>query len=233
MELLLCDERIGDIAASFDPATTHPPSFYGELLAPPRDAGTQHISVADGQGGAVALTTTINTSFGSGLVEPTYGIVLNNEMDDFAAAPGVPNAFGLVGGEANAVAPGKRPLSSMTPTVVLGEDGRPALVVGASGGSFIISSTLQVLLDVLVFGMAPDEALAQQRIHHQWLPNLVFVEPHTPSERLASLAALGHDTKVIQPCSAVQVLQYDAEAALWGGASDPRKGGKPAGRPVP
>src|SRR6185503_2006925 len=114
--------------------------------------GTQHISAVDRDGGACALTTTINNPFGSGVVVDELGVILNDEMDDFSAAPGVPNAFGLVGSAANEIAPGKRPLSSMTPTLVLDGEGRVVMVVGASGGSQIISSTLQVLSDVIDFG---------------------------------------------------------------------------------
>ncbi|MGC6492398.1 MAG: gamma-glutamyltransferase, partial [Myxococcota bacterium] len=217
--------RVEEIVDAFDAEQTLAPTAYGPLIAPPRDAGTQHISVRDEAGMAVALTTTINTSFGSGLVEPSTGIVLNNQMDDFVAKPGVPNSFGLVGDEDNAIAPWKRPLSSMTPTIVLNEAGETVLVLGASGGSTIISSTLQVLLDVLVFGVAPTEAVAAPRIHHQWMPNRLWMEPGHSPDVVDALTNLGHEVEVRRAYSAVQVLHY-ADGSVTA-ASDPRKNGQP------
>ncbi|MFH1468694.1 MAG: gamma-glutamyltransferase, partial [Pseudomonadota bacterium] len=156
---------------------TLPSGVYGLPLDPGDDGGTAHISVLDDEGMAVALTTTINTSFGSGVVDPGTGLLLNDELDDFVAAPGVPNAYGLVGNARNAIAPGKRPLSSMSPTVVLDAQGTPLLVVGASGGPRIITGTLQVLRAVLESGLSPTEALALPRYHHQWSPDLLQREP--------------------------------------------------------
>ncbi len=224
---LLSEDRISEIRRKIWPSRTFGPDYYGERLAPPKDAGTQHISVLDREGLGVALTTTINTSFGSGVVVPELGILLNNEMDDFAAAPGVPNAFGLVGGEANAVAPGKRPLSSMTPTVVLDEEGDVVLVVGASGGSTIISATLQVVIAVLDFGLDPQEAVAAPRMHHQWLPDVLWLEPGYQADVVRALEARGHETTVREGFSAVQAV-HRSGGQLLGGA-DPRKGGWPAG----
>ncbi len=136
---------------------------------------TSHLSVVDAAGNAVSLTFTVNLGFGSGVVVPGTGIVLNNEMDDFAAAPNTPNAFGLVGGEANAIAPRKTPLSSMTPTIVT-QDGQLRLVVGAPGGSTIITTVLQIVLNVLVYDMSAQKAVAAPRLHHQWLPDKLMVE---------------------------------------------------------
>ena len=225
VERLLGAERIAEIRAKLD-AAAHPPEHYGDLTAPARHAGTQHISVIDEAGNAVALTTTINTSFGSGLVVEDLGVVLNNEMDDFSLAPGVPNAYGLVGSSANAVAPGKRPLSSMTPTLVLDAEGDVVMAVGASGGSFIISATLQVILDVLVFDMDPQEAVAAPRFHHQWAPDTLFLEPDFPRDVVVNLQARGHEVTVRDGFSSVQVVVAGPEH-LEGGA-DPRKGGWPA-----
>jgi gamma-glutamyltranspeptidase/glutathione hydrolase len=174
----------------------------------------------------VALTTTVNTSFGSGVVPPSLGLPLNNEMDDFSAAPGVPNAYGLVGDEANAIAPGKRPLSSMSPTVVLDADGRVVMSIGASGGSTIISSTLQVYLNVAVFGMDPQAAVSASRIHHQWLPDRLFAEPDLPADVTRALEARGHTLDVRPAFSSVQVV-VRVDGGYEGG-SDPRKGGWPA-----
>src|SRR5262249_19135851 len=139
-------------------------------------ANTTHYSVIDTDGNAVANTYTLNLNFGVGLVAEGTGILLNDELDDFAAKPGAPNAYGLVGGDANAPGPGKRPLSSMTPTIVL-KDGRPYLVTGSPGGSLIITTVLQVILGVLDFHRDIAAAVAAPRIHHQWLPDEVLVEP--------------------------------------------------------
>ncbi len=226
---LLSEERIREIVDAFDPARTLSTTDYGEPIASPRDGGTQHISVLDADGGAVALTTTINLGFGSGLVVDGYGVVLNNEMDDFSLAPGVPNAFGLVGSEANAIEPGKRPLSSMTPTLVLDEQDRVVLVVGASGGSTIISATLQVLLGVLEFDQDPQSAVSAPRIHHQWLPDRLWLEPGFARDVVVALEERGHEIVMRRGFSAVQAVAV-TDDGLEGGA-DPRKGGWPASVP--
>jgi gamma-glutamyltranspeptidase/glutathione hydrolase len=222
---LVSTERIEEVRTKVWPMRTHPPEYYGTLVAPLADDGTQHISVIDAEGGAVALTTTINTSFGSGVVTKG-GFPLNNEMDDFAAAPGVPNAYGLVGNAANAVAAGKRPLSSMTPTLVQNEAGEVVIAVGGSGGPFIISGTLQAILGVVDFGLTPTEAVSAPRIHHQWLPNRLFVEPDIPVDVLRGLESRGHELEVRAGFSSIQMVQSDAGIRF--GASDPRKGGLPA-----
>jgi gamma-glutamyltranspeptidase/glutathione hydrolase len=138
----------------------------------------------------------------------------------------VPNAFGLVGSAANAIAPGKRPLSSMTPTVVLDEKGQVVLVVGASGGSTIISGTLQVLINVLVFGMDAEEAVTAPRIHHQWVPDQLQVEPGIPQDVVRALTARGHTVDVREGFNSVQAVTVSPEGVE--GACDPRKGGRPA-----
>ncbi len=226
VERLLSEGRRDEIRRSVWPGRTFPTEHYGARIAPPNDAGTQHISVMDADGGAVALTTTINNAFGSGVVVDGMGVILNDEMDDFSVSPGTPNAYGLVGSEANTIAPGKRPLSSMTPTIVSDAEGRVVMVVGASGGPTIISATLQVVLNVLVFGLDPQEAVAAPRIHHQWLPATLSVEPGIPEDVLRGLRARGHEVVVQDAFSAVQVI-VRAGDALEGGA-DPRKGGWPA-----
>lgn len=151
------------------------PALIQRLNHSKESGDTSHLSVVDKLGNAVSLTFTVNLSFGAGIVTPGTGIVLNNEMDDFAAAPDVPNAFGLVGGDANAIAPGKTPLSSMTPTIVT-EKGQLRLVTGSPGGSTIITTVLQIVLNVLVYGMDAQRAVASSRLHHQWLPDQVIVE---------------------------------------------------------
>lgn len=229
---MLAPERIDAIRRSFWPDRTLPSTAYGLPVAPPDDAGTQHISVLDERGLAVALTTTVNTAFGAEVVAPASGVLLNDEMDDFATAPGVPNAFGLVGREANAVAPGKKPLSSMTPTVLLDAQGRVVMVVGASGGPFIISSTLQVISNVLDFKMNPSEAAHAPRMHHQWLPELLFVDTGVPRDVQAALLARGHQVREMPFFSSVQAIVQDPAAGTGGwpvqASSDPRKDGEAA-----
>jgi gamma-glutamyltranspeptidase/glutathione hydrolase len=197
-------------------------------IDPGTDDGTLHLSVLDSDGMAVALTTTINTSFGSRVVVPELGLVLNNEMDDFVARPGVPNAYGLVGSESNAVAPGARPLSSMSPTVLLSPDGSQRIVVGASGGPFIISSTLQTIVNIIDFGMNPSEAVSAPRFHHQWQPELLFLDADFSPDTVRALSSRGHQTRLQTFGSSVQVIHAPGDGQMWG-ASDPRKGGWPAG----
>ena len=223
---LLSAERVSAIRRAVLPSRTLPTAEYGAPLDLGRDAGTQHISAVDADGWTVALTTTVNTSFGSGVVSERFGIVLNNEMDDFVARPGVPNAFGLVGSARNEVAAGARPLSSMSPTVLIGPDGQ-RVAVGGSGGPFIISSTLQAILNVIDFGMDPSRAVAEPRIHHQWQPELLFVDEGLSPDTISALEARGHSTKQMPFFSAVQLISADAQGIF--GGSDPRKGGWPAG----
>jgi gamma-glutamyltranspeptidase/glutathione hydrolase len=202
---------------------TGPPERYGS--AP--DAGTSHLSVIDGDGMAVACTTTINTAFGAMLVAGDSGVLLNDEMDDFAAAPGVPNVFGLVGGDANAIAAGKRPLSSMTPVIVR-EKGRARLVAGGSGGPLIISATLQTLLGVIDFGLDPAAAVAAPRIHHQWAPPVLVTETELDPAVAADLTRRGQTLKRLPFAGAVQVVV--ARGGTLIAAADPRKDGGAAAR---
>jgi gamma-glutamyltranspeptidase/glutathione hydrolase len=163
----------------------------------PRSSGgnTTHFSIVDHDGNAVANTYSLNFNYGLGLVAGSTGIVLNNTLDDFAAKPGAPNAFGLVGGAANAPGPGKRPLSSMTPTIVL-KDGAVAYVTGAPGGSRIITSVLQVLVNAIDFKKSIADAVAAPRVHNQWLPDEVVVERTLPAETIRALGARGHKIRI-------------------------------------
>ena len=145
----------------------------------------------DAEGNAVALTTTVNLGFGAHLVAGKTGIVLNDEMDDFSLQPGVPNAFGLIGNEQNAIAPNKRPLSSMTPTIALDDAGRVRVVVGAAGGPTIITATAQVLMNVVDWKLSAQAAIAAPRIHHQWFPELLGVEPEIGADAIAGLGKSG------------------------------------------
>lgn len=226
VDRMLSAERIREIQRAIVPGRTWPPDAYGMAPQLPPDAGTQHISVLGPDGQAVALTTTINTSFGSEVVAPKSGLLLNNEMDDFATRPGEANAFGLVGGAANAVAPGSRPLSSMSPTVLISPDGAERIVIGASGGPFIISSTVQVIVNMLDFGMDPSEAVAAPRVHHQWSPDVLMLDEGIGADTSRALSARGHALRSFPFFSAVQVVRGGQGLAL--GASDPRKGGWPA-----
>ncbi len=188
---------------------------------------TTHFSVADAEGNWVACTQTINTGFGSKVIVPGTGILLNNEMDDFSVEPGVANAFKLVGAEANAVAPGKRPLSSMSPTIVL-KDGQPILALGAAGGPTIISQTVQNLVGILDLGMRLDEALAQPRIHHQWRPDELWVEKTMPAEIQRALGKRGHTLNNL-PQGASQIIGLGPNGKTLVGASEPRAGGMALG----
>jgi len=180
---------------------------------------TTHYSVVDKDGNAVAVTYTLNTNFGSGIVAKGTGIVLNNEMDDFAAKPGVANAYGLVGGDANAVAAGKRPLSSMTPTLIL-KDGQPVLVTGSPGGARIITTVLQTVTNTIDFGMNPHEAAATPRFHHQWTPDELRIEKGFSNDTLTLLRQWGHNVVVKPAMGRTQTIQLK-DGMLYG-ASDPR-----------
>ena len=189
---------------------------------------TTHFSVADAEGNWVACTATINTTFGSKVVVPGTGVVLNNELDDFAIQPGVPNFFGAIGGDANAVAPGKRPLSSMSPTLVL-KDGQPILALGAAGGPKIISAVAQELVGLLDLGLTPNEALTHPRLHHQWRPDQLVVEKALPRDLRAALAKRGHKIKKVSATAVSQIVARTADARGFIGAADPRAGGSAAG----
>jgi gamma-glutamyltranspeptidase / glutathione hydrolase len=189
---------------------------------PREGSNTTHFSVVDSQGNAVSNTYTLNFNYGLGLVAEGTGVLLNNELDDFTAAPGASNAFGLVGFEANLPGPGKRPLSSMSPTIVL-KDGKPVLVTGSPGGSRIISAVMQVIVNVLDYHMDVAAAVDAPRVHHQWLPDEVRVEHGFADDTLAALRAKGH--RVIEPLgrtSANSIAVTDHELL---GAPDPRSRG--------
>jgi gamma-glutamyltranspeptidase/glutathione hydrolase len=225
VERLLEPAYLDRLAASFDPQHTRHFSRYGSPIMVIEDAGTSHVSVLDGSGMAVACTETINLEFGS-LVE-TSGFALNNEMDDFTTRPGRPNAFGLVQSPRNLPEPGKRPLSSMAPTILL-EEGRPVLVAGASGGPRIISATAQAILSCVLLGLPPDEALAAPRVHHQWLPDVLYFESGRADRGLVGqMTRRGHAIGLLASIGAAQMIQVDGDVVL--AACDPRRGGRPAG----
>ena len=185
---------------------------------------TTHWSVADAEGNWVACTATINTSYGSKVVIPGTGVVMNNEMDDFSVQAGVPNHFGLIGAEANAVAPGKRPLSSMSPTIVL-KRGKPIIAIGAAGGPKIISSVLMQLVAMLDMKMTPAEAIALPRIHHQWSPDELMVEKALSANLTAALEQRGHAVKELNALSVAHIVARSVDGKIFVGAADPRSEG--------
>jgi len=207
---------------SMDKATP----WNDSALSPPREgSNTTHFSVADQFGNAVSNTYTLNFSYGMGLVAEGTGVLLNNELDDFTAAPGASNAYGLVGFEANLPGPGKRPLSSMTPTIVL-QDGKPILVTGSPGGSRIISTVMQVIVNTLDFDMNIAAAVAAPRLHHQWLPDEVRIERGFPAETLEALRAKGH--KIVEPLGQTSANSIAVSPVGMFGAPDPRSRGSEA-----
>ncbi len=217
---LISKNYAGELAAGIKPQQARPSQDIrpGRPQAYESDQ-TTHYSVVDKAGNAVAVTYTLNTNFGSGIVARGTGILLNNEMDDFSAKPGVANAYGLVGGDANAVQAGKRPLSSMTPTLVL-KDGKPVLVTGSPGGARIITTVLQQIVNHIDFGMNPAEAASTPRFHHQWTPDELRVEKGFSPDTLALLRQWGH--KVALKASMGRSQTIEVRDGLLRGASDPR-----------
>ena len=200
-------------------AKTHPTRYYGLVNFKPELGGTTHFSVMDRFGNAVACTVSVNTRFGSKLLVPSTGIVLNNEMDDFAIHSSG-NVYGLVGNEANSLQSRKRPLSSMSPTIIL-QGERPEVVVGGAGGPRIISATLQTILNVLDYRMPVAKALEAPRVHHQWLPDQLNVEAEVPIETKRSLERRGHAVRERGALGVVQAITAGQDGIK--GAADPRK----------
>jgi gamma-glutamyltranspeptidase/glutathione hydrolase len=199
-------------------AKTYPPKYYGMVNFKAEQGGTTHFSVIDRLGNAVACSQTVNTRFGSKILVPKTGIVLNNEIDDFAIHPSG-NIYGLVGNEANSLQPKKRPLSSMAPTVILRGE-RPEIVVGAAGGPRIISAVLQVILNIIDFQMPVKEAVTVPRIHHQWMPDNLIVEADIAVETKRALERRGHN---VRERGVVGVAQAVVAYKGISGAADPRK----------
>lgn len=231
IEQLLSRAALDAVRAKIAADSVRPQASYGALAESavpgivPNDGGTSHISVIDRHGNAVACTTTINTPFGALLVAGDTGIVLNNEMDDFSAQPGVPNIYGLVGAEANAIAPGRRPLSSMAPMIAV-RGGSAELAAGGSGGPRILSATLQVVLNALVFDMSAADAVRAPRVHHQWMPDALAHEPAIAGKVRRGLKRRGHQLRESERLGAVQLVRRTAHG--FDAESDPRKGGEAA-----
>jgi gamma-glutamyltranspeptidase/glutathione hydrolase len=220
---LLSKSYASELRARIDPARARPSAEIHPALPPPREGhNTTHFSVVDGAGNAVSNTYTLNFSYGVGLVAEGTGVLLNNELDDFAAKPGAPNAYGLLGGEANAPGPNKRPLSSMSPTIVL-KDGKPVIATGSPGGSRIITAALQVITNVIDGKMTIAEAVAAPRLHHQWMPDEVVVERGFSRELMRALQARGHLVREDLPRTSANSIAVTADGLV--GAADTRTRG--------
>ena len=227
----LMSQEYADLRGStIDPVKATPSSAvsYGPAGPAIESMHTTHYSVADGAGNMVSVTTTVNLGFGSAVTVTGAGFLLNNEMDDFASKPGSPNVFGLVQGEANAIAPGKRILSSMSPTIVLDPAGKPLLITGASGGPRIITAVFQVITNVVDHGMDITPAVVAPRFHHQHLPDTILLENNGfADDRVAALRSMGHATKGIHHLAiSPSILRANG---VWRGSADPRTGGAAVG----
>jgi gamma-glutamyltranspeptidase/glutathione hydrolase len=226
---LLDQGYIRNRAATIDPAHATSSAELGPGLgAAPESTETTHFSVVDQDGNAVAVTYTLNGGYGNGVTVPGLGFLLNNEMDDFAAKPGEPNMFGLVQGESNAITPGKRPLSSMVPTIVL-KDGKPYLVLGAPGGSRIITAVMQVMVNVIDFHMNVQEAVDNPRFHHQWKPDRLELEKGFSPDTISILKAKGHKIDDDHPAVIARVEAILIEGGWLQGGQDGRGSGKVSG----
>jgi gamma-glutamyltranspeptidase/glutathione hydrolase len=236
LDKMMAPARIAERAKLVTDGEAHSSADYAfpiewteSRVAAPDNSGTSHLCVVDAEGNVASVTTTVNLPFGARFTGG--GIVMNDEMDDFASGIGKANAFGLVGGARNLPGPWKRPVSTMSPTIVL-ENGRPALCVGASGGSRIVTATQQVAMNVLLHGMNASEAVAAPRIHHQGTPDALRVETVAPLDSALqdALRTRGHRIESIRNVANVQAIQIEhSPARRLHAASDPRKGGRPAG----
>lgn len=225
VDLLTSKAYAQQLALSIDPNTTQPVDTYGAIQIP-EDAGTSHYSIVDAAGNCVVGTETINTVFGSLAAVDEWGLILNNEMDDFAAHSAKANYYGLIQSARNVPEPLKRPLSSMSPTIIL-RDGQPVLLLGGSGGPRIISSVLNMTLNLLDFGMSPQEAMNAVRIHHQWQPDTVLFDKAPPPSVTSALETRKHAISDRRATGVVQLVWVEPNRMV--GVSDPRKGGAPAG----
>ncbi len=225
---LLSPDRAAAIRAAIDPEKATPSASLGPGIPPHEQPETTHYSIVDGEGNAVAVTYTLNGSFGSAVVAPGTGFLLNNEMDDFAVKPGAANLYGLVQGEANAIAPGKRPLSSMSPTIVE-KNGRPVFVLGSPGGPRITTAVLETITNIVDFALTPQQAVAAPRFHHQWLPDTLYYERDGfATATLKALGERGYRLAEQSPWGAVELIAIDPNGHLLG-VNDPRR---PAGSAV-
>ena len=222
---LTSDAYIKDRMSDFDPAKAGSSQATPAGKIDPESEETTHLSITDKNGNAVSITTTLNGGYGSKTVVGGAGFLLNNEMDDFSVKPGVPNMYGAVGAEANAIAPGKRMLSSMTPAIVL-KNNKPYIVLGTPGGTTIPTSVFQTLVNMLDFGMAPTEAINQPKFHHQWQPDEVAVEKDFPAAVVAGLKAMGYKIAVRNGIGRTEVVKivYNASGKATIDAAGDKRG---------
>jgi len=225
---LLDPRYLSTLRDSIDPAAaTNSDKIKPGNLAPYESLETTHYSIIDAEGNAVSVTYTLNGGYGSGATVPGLGILLNNEMDDFSVKPGTPNMYGAIGGEANAIQPGKRPLSSMTPSIVV-KDGKLALVVGTPGGTRILTNVMQVIQNVIDFKMPIQDAVNFPRFHHQWRPDKLYMETDFSPDTRRLLEQKGHTIETVARMCEIMAIQVEANGWL-AGAADPRVEGKAAG----
>lgn len=221
LDELVSDEYLGHRMSDFDPQHASLSEEISHGIIPfPESEETTHYSVVDKDRNAVSVTTTLNSSYGSCIVVEGAGFLLNNEMDDFSSKPGYPNIYGLIGGVANSIAPGKRMLSSMTPTIITRDD-KLYMVLGSPGGSTIITSVFQTLINVTEYGMDMQQAVDAPRFHHQWMPDLIYYEEGTDSLLIQELESMGHRTRLRSPIGRVDAIRLLPGGILEGGA-DPR-----------
>jgi gamma-glutamyltranspeptidase/glutathione hydrolase len=233
VEQLLSEAHAAEIRAAIDMTKAAKSSEVQPGTPPHGGTQTTHYSIIDAAGNAVAVTYTINALFGAKVIAGDTGFFLNGEMDDFTVKPGSPNLFGLVQGQANAIAPGKRPLSSMSPTIVT-RGGKPFIVMGSPGGSRIITIVVQVLLNVIEHGMTIQEAVNAPRIHHQWLPDQIAVEPFALSpDTRALLEAMGHKIAVQSEWGAAEAILIGLEDAAAASPEDSGNDAMARRKPVP
>jgi gamma-glutamyltranspeptidase/glutathione hydrolase len=226
IDKLLSEDHIAKVRSTIDPDKATPSSEIKGSLGPPEGNHTTHYSVVDKDGNAVATTYTINYLFGIKQIAGDTGFFLNNEMDDLTAKPGVANGAGLVQGVINQVEPGKRPLSSMTPTIVM-KDGKPFMLTGSPGSATIISTTMESIVNVVDFGMNLQQSIDAPRLHHQWYPEVVYIEPGLLTPQVQQrLEAMGHKFKIRKGIGADEAIMINPENGLLEGANDPRR---PAG----
>ena len=232
VDWLTSDAYAAQLAETIDMQRARPSSEIAPGVAPPLESeDTTHYSVIDAAGNVVSNTYTLNLSYGSGVAVAGAGFLLNNEMDDFVSKPGVPNAYGLAGGEANAVEAGKRPLSSMTPVLVF-DNGRPWFATGSPGGSRIITTVLQMIVNMIDFRMNIADATNQPRMHHQWYPDKLLVEAGYGPDTIRLLEKRGH-TVDVQGSVATSLQTVAYREGLFRGASDPRRPDAAAVAPRP
>jgi gamma-glutamyltranspeptidase/glutathione hydrolase len=219
---LISKPYAASLRASIGPRATPAADIHAGKPPDVEGKNTTHFSVIDRDGNAVSNTYTLNFNYGLGLIADGTGVMLNNELDDFTAKPGTANAYGLVGFAANLPGPGKKPLSSMTPTIVL-KDGKPVLITGTPGGSRIITTVLQVIVNAIDFGMPIDKAVQAPRLHNQWQPDEVTVEPGFPADMIAALKARGHT--VVPSLARTSANSIEVTPRGYVGAADSRSRG--------